>query len=382
MGFLRTKLVRLVLIAGLGACSETTQPPLPDAIAAVPYVTGLSSPVFLTSPAGDPRQFIVEQGGTIRVVRNGELVGTPYLDISSKISAGGERGLLGLAFHPDFAANGFFYVNYTDVTGDTRIERYHADPASDVADDNSASLVLAFDQPFSNHNGGMLLFGPDDMLWIGTGDGGSGGDPQGHGQRLNTLLGKMLRIDVNTPPYAIPPDNPFANSTTARPEIWGIGLRNPWRYSIDRETGLLYVADVGQNAWEEVHVVHTGTANVNYGWNVMEGLHCFGATTCNQSGLDLPVIEYSHDEGCSITGGYVYRGASIPGLRGHYLYSDYCAGFLRSFRLENGVAVDQKEWDIGDIENVLSFGQDAAGEVYMLSTNGTVYRLRETLLTD
>jgi hypothetical protein len=368
--------------SALCACGETVQPPLPDEISAVPYVTGLSSPVFLTSPPGDARQFIVEQTGAIRVVKDGELLATPYLNIASRITAGGERGLLGLAFHPNFATNGYFYVNFTDLAGDTRIERYHATPASDVADANSASLVLAFDQPFSNHNGGMLLFGPDGMLWIGTGDGGSGGDPQGHGQRLNTLLGKMLRIDVTTAPYTIPSNNPYAGSTSARPEIWGIGLRNPWRYAIDREAGLLYVADVGQNAWEEVHVVGTTTANVNYGWNVMEGLHCFNATTCNQTGLDLPVIEYSHDEGCSITGGFVYRGEMIPGLRGHYFYSDYCTGFLRSFRLENGVAMDQREWDIGDVGNVPSFGEDASGELYILSQDGTVYRLRQPVAID
>ena len=371
-----------MLAAGLAACSEPTPPALPASIVVMPYVAGLNAPVFLTSPPGDSRRFIVEQGGTIRVVANGVLLETPYLDVSTKISSGGERGLLGLAFHPEFAANGLFYVNYTDLNGDTRIERYHSEPGADVADANSASLVLAFDQPFSNHNGGMLLFGPDGMLWIGTGDGGSGGDPQGHGQRLNTLLGKMLRIDVNTPPYAIPPDNPFANSTTARPEIWGIGLRNPWRYTIDRETGLLYVADVGQNAWEEVHVVQRTTPNVNYGWNVMEGQNCFAASTCNQTGLDLPVIEYSHDEGCSITGGFVYRGDLIPGLRGHYLYSDFCSGFLRSFRLDNGVAVDRREWNVGDLGNVLSFGEDADRELYVLSNDGTIYRLRERFPPD
>jgi glucose/arabinose dehydrogenase len=378
MSFLRTKLVRFGIL-GLVGCGETVQPPLPDEIVATPYVTGLSAPVFLTSPPGDARQFIVQQTGAIRVVKDGVLLETPYLNIAAKITSGGERGLLGLAFHPDFAQNGFFYVNYTDLSGDTRIERYHATPTSDVADAGSASLVLGFDQPFSNHNGGMLLFGPDGMLWIGTGDGGSGGDPQGHGQRLNSLLGKMLRIDVNTAPYVIPPNNPFVGRTDARPEIWGIGLRNPWRYSIDAETGRLYVADVGQNQWEEVHVVSTTTANVNYGWNVMEGRHCFNASICDVTGLDLPVIEYSHDEGCSITGGYVYRGDAVPGLRGHYFYSDFCTGFLRSFRLENGVPVDEREWEVGDIGNVMSFGEDASRELYILSSNGTVYRLRESV---
>lgn len=362
-------------LVALTACGETVQPPLPDQIVAIPFVSGLSSPLFLTSPPGDARQFIVEQTGAIRVVKNGLLLETPYLNIAAKITSGGERGLLGLAFHPNFAQNGFFYVNYTDLSGDTRIERYQATPASDVADASSASLVLGYDQPFANHNGGMLLFGPDGMLWIGTGDGGSGGDPQGHGQRLNTLLGKMLRIDVNTAPYIIPPNNPFIGRTDARPEIWGIGLRNPWRYAIDAETGRLYVADVGQNQWEEIHVVSTTTPGVNYGWNVMEGRHCFNVTSCNQSGLDLPVLEYSHDEGCSITGGYVYRGDAIPGLRGHYLYSDFCSGFLRSFRFEGGETRDERQWEVGDLGNVLSFGEDASGELYILSDNGRVYRL-------
>jgi glucose/arabinose dehydrogenase len=235
---------------------------------------------------------------------------------------------------------------------------------------------LGYDQPFANHNGGMLQFGPDGMLWIGTGDGGGAGDPQGNGQRLTTLLGKMLRIDVNAAsPYAIPSNNPFVRSSVNRQEIWGVGLRNPWRYAFDRRTGLLYVADVGQSGWEEVHVVPADRPSVNYGWVIMEGSHCFGTTTCDPTGLDIPVLEYSHSDGCSITGGFVYRGAAIPGLRGRYFYSDYCRGFLRSFRYVNGVATEQRSWNVGDLGNVLSFGQDAAGELYVLSTDGTAYRI-------
>lgn len=372
-------MIRLALAfccAPLAACGVVEPVPLPENLAAVPYVSGLSSPVFLTAPAGDARRFIVEQAGTIRVVRDGGLLTAPYLDIRSRVLSGGERGLLGLAFHPQFAQNGFFYVNYTDLSGHTKIERYHAMPAADVADPASASHVLGFDQPASNHNGGMLLFGPDGMLWIGTGDGGGGGDPDGNGQRLTTLLGKMLRIDVNVASgYAIPADNPYATHPTNSREIWGVGLRNPWRYSIDRVEGLIYVADVGQNQWEEVHVASVQTPAVNYGWVIMEGMHCFNAATCNQTGLDIPVLEYHHQEGCSITGGFVYRGDELPGIRGHYFYSDYCRGFLRSFRLVNGAAAQQREWDVGALGNVTSFGEDAAGELYMLSTNGTVYKI-------
>jgi glucose/arabinose dehydrogenase len=361
----------------LAACTDFAPPVLlPDSIAATPVVTGLTRPIFLTSPAGDPRLFVAEQGGLIRVVVNGVLVATPYLDLRGKISGGGERGLLGFAFHPQFASNGFFYVNYTDLNGDTKIERYHASPASNVADANSASHVLGIPQPFPNHNGGMVLFGTDGMLWIGTGDGGDGGDPQGNGQSLTTLLGKMLRIDVNVATgYAIPPNNPFAGSSAARPEIWGIGLRNPWRYAIDPEAGLLYVADVGQGLWEEVHVVSAATPAVNFGWVIMEGRHCYSAGGCTPDGLDIPVLEYGHDEGCSITGGFVYRGSAVPGLRGHYFYSDYCTGFLRSFRFANGAATEAREWNVGSIGNVISFGLDSARELYILSANGTVYKI-------
>lgn len=373
---------RLLLILAALACSDSNDPniePLPD-ISLVPVVQGLVSPIFLTAPAGDGRLFIAEQRGTIRVFRNGQLLATPFLDIRPNLSSGGERGLLGLAFHPNFATNGFFYINYTDVNGNTRVERHHANPTADVADAGSGTLVLAFNQPYANHNGGHLLFGPDGMLWIGTGDGGSGGDPQNYAQSTNTLLGKMLRIDVNSgSPYGIPANNPFATSNTNRREIWGIGLRNPWRFAIDFQTNELYVADVGQGQYEEVHVVPTTQSLVNYGWKIMEGRHCYGATSCPQTGLDQPELEYSHADGCSITGGFVYRGSAIPALRGHYFYSDYCTGFLRSFRHSNGAAVDHVDWDIGNIGNVLSFGQDSNGELYVLavgSTGGVAYRIQ------
>jgi glucose/arabinose dehydrogenase len=214
------------------------------------------------------------------------------------------------------------------------------------------------------------------MFYVGLGEGGSGGDPQNNGQSTATLLGKLLRLDVDGgTPYAVPAGNPFIGQAGARGEIWALGLRNPWRFTFDRVAGLLYLADVGQNRWEEIHVVAASRAGVNYGWRILEGTGCYGTATCNSQGLERPVVEYSHDEGCSVTGGAPYRGNRIPAIVGHYFYSDYCAGFLRSFRYENGQAVDQRSWDVGGLGSVLSFGEDAVGEVYVLSANGRVYRL-------
>lgn len=341
-----------------------------------PVATGLSSPLYLSAPSGDARLFVVEQPGRIRIVKSGQLLATPFLDIRSKVSSGGERGLLSVAFHPGYASNGFFYVNYTDLSGNTRVERYQVGSNPDVADPASAKLILGVTQPYSNHNGGHVLFGPDGMFYIGMGDGGSGGDPQGNGQNRSTLLGKLLRIDVDRgDPYAVPPDNPFVNQTGARGEVWAYGMRNPWRLAFDRPTGLLYIADVGQSAWEEVDVAPASQAGLNYGWNITEGNHCYRPSSgCSMQGLTLPVLEYGHSDGCSITGGYVYRGKRIPEVAGHYFYSDYCSGWVRSFRYQNGSAADQRRWDLPGVGNVLSFGEDAESELYLLSDNGTVYR--------
>lgn len=362
-----------------GCMSEhvTLGPALGVSLRAVPVASGLSNPLYLTAPAGDARLFIVEQGGRVRIVRNGALVAQPFLDISSRITSGGERGLLSIAFHPQYATNGYVYASFTDLAGDTRIERYTVSPTNpDVVNPASVSLVLSVAQPFANHNGGLVVFGPDGMFYVGLGDGGSGGDPQNNGQSTSTLLGKILRLDVTSAtPYAIPPGNPFIGQSGARPEIWALGLRNPWRFSFDRVGGQLYVADVGQNRWEEIHVVPANRAGVNYGWRVLEGNECYNATTCNTQGLERPLLTYSHDEGCSITGGAVYRGSLVPGIVGHYFYSDYCTGFLRSFRYQGGQAVDQRSWNVGALGSVLSFGEDAAGELYILSANGRVYRL-------
>jgi glucose/arabinose dehydrogenase len=370
----------LALALLLAGCSDGGSGPPDPGTAEVrleEVARGLSNPLYLTAPAGDPRLFVVEQPGRIRVVENGALLPTPFLDITDRVSSGGERGLLGLAFHPAYASNGYFYVNYTDLAGDTRVERYRvsADPAR--ADPASARLVLHVAQPFSNHNGGMLAFGPDGRLYVGMGDGGSGGDPQGNGQNPATLLGALLRLDVDGgDPYAIPADNPYAGRPGGRGEVWATGLRNPWRFAFDREAGLLYLADVGESEVEEVNVVPAGAAGLNYGWSVMEGSRCFRpAEGCSRAGLVLPVLEYTHGEGCSVTGGYVYRGSRIPALRGHYFYADFCRGWVRSFRYDGSGAADRREWDFGGVGNVLSFGEDATGELYVLAASGRVFRM-------
>ncbi len=369
----------LVLISLASACNGSSGGGAvvsTPGLAATVVVSGLSSPLHLTAPASDPRLFVVEKPGRIRVVENGQLHATPFLDISNLVSTGSEQGLLSVAFHPQYAANGYFYVNYTDTSGNTRVVRYAVSADASVADAASAKLILTVAQPAGNHNGGHVLFGPDGMLYIAMGDGGGGGDPFSNGQDTGTLHGALLRIDVDQgDPYAIPADNPLVGQPGARAEIWAYGLRNPWRIAFDRATNLLYIADVGQNAWEEVNVASAATGGLNYGWNIMEGQHCFNGGACNSSGLVLPVHEYDHGVGCSITGGHVYRGSAMPAVRGHYFYSDFCTGFLRSFVYANGTATDAREWEVGSVGRVLSFGEDAAGELYVLSQNGNVYRL-------
>ena len=377
------RLLGTLLCVTQAACSnsdsttEPPPPPLPTALHVTPAVTGLSHPVYMTTPAGDTRLFFVEQPGFIRIAKNGTLVATPFLDIHTKVTYGGERGLLGLAFHPQYASNGYFYVYFTDTNGDIRVERYHVSSNVDVADAASSTLVITVPHPLqSNHNGGMIAFGPDGMLYLGTGDGGGAGDVPGNAQNKNVLLGKLLRLDVDHgTPYAIPSGNPFANQSGARGEIWAYGLRNPWRWAFDHAAGNLYIADVGQDLWEEVDVVAESKAGVNYGWNPKEGTHCYTTSTCNGGPFQEPVIEYSHSDGCSITGGFVYRGKAIPGAVGLYFYSDYCSGFLRSFRWTNGHLVDAKDWAIPGLGNVASFGQDADGELYILNASGTAFRL-------
>jgi glucose/arabinose dehydrogenase len=339
-------------------------------------VDGLTEPVALAHAGdGSGRLVVVEQPGRIRVIQNGTLLPEPFLDIEALVNdRSNEQGLLGLAFHPNYTENGFFFINYTDVNGDTAVVRYSVSSDPNRADAASARIILQVAQPFPNHNGGDLAFGPDGYLYIGLGDGGSGGDPQGNGQNLAALLGKMLRIDVNNgDPYAIPPDNPFAGRADARPEIWAYGLRNPWRYSFDRATGDLYIADVGQNAYEEVNYQPAASAGgENYGWNKYEGAHPYAGGS--PGGLVMPVAEYSHSQGCSVTGGYVYRGPSLPALNGVYLYADYCFGTV--WALYRASAGWENVTFLEASFTISSFGEDEAGELYLLDhRGGAVYQL-------
>jgi hypothetical protein len=339
--------------------------------------SGLDQPVYLTAPVSDPRLFIVEQPGRIRVVENGRLLDKPFLDIVDKVRSGGEQGLLSVAFHPQYRSNGFLFVNHTDKNGDTRIERYTVSTDRNVADPRSAKTILSIDQRYSNHQGGLNLFGPDGMLYIGMGDGGSQGDPHGNGQNRNVLLAKLLRLNVDRgEPYLIPAANPYAKGG-GRAEIWAIGLRNPWRFSFDRFSGLLYIADVGGDRFEEVNVVPMSIAGVNYGWNVMEGAQCSRSSGCDQTGMQKPALSYATHENstCAIIGGSVYRGQKIPEIKGQYFYSDYCNSWLRSFGFADGKVTDQHEWPIGKLGSITSFGEDAQGELYICTSSGRVYRI-------
>ena len=297
--------------------------------------TGLSDPVDVTSAwDGSGRLFVVEQPGRIRIVKDGQLADSPFLDIRDRIASGGERGLLGLAFHPDYPTDPRLFVDYTDLDGNTVVSEFRTDGADpNRADPASERILVRIDQPYPNHNGGGLAFGPDGMLYIAAGDGGSAGDPHGNGRNLDTFLAKVLRIDVDgdpaAAPYAIPSTNPFVGRSDARPEIWATGLRNPWRIRFDRATGDLWIGDVGQGAWEEIDVMRTGVGGLDFGWNTMEGDHCFEpAAGCDQAGLTLPVTEYGHDAGCAVIGGVVIRDPGQPRLDGGYLYGDTCSGNL------------------------------------------------------
>ena len=345
------------------------------ALSILPFSHSLNSPVFLTH-AGDQsgRLFIVEQPGTIRILERGSLLGVSFLDIKARVAFRGEQGLLGLAFHPEYQRNGRFFVNYTrKADGATVIAEYRRSDQVNRAEREERVLVL-IPQPYSNHNGGMIAFGPDGYLYIGMGDGGSGGDPQNRAQNKDELLGKLLRIDVNGRlPYGIPEDNPFVKGEE-RPEVFAKGLRNPWRFSFDRETGDLWLADVGQNKWEEVNVVRKGG---NYGWRVMEGFHCFNLQEpCSKERFIPPVLEYDHQGGrCSITGGYVYRGKAIPALVGAYLYGDYCSGEVFAVRTAQGERVGGEPWVLKTNVSISSFGEDDKGEIYMLDHKGSVHQL-------
>ena len=388
----------------------STTPQQPTAIALQPVITsGLEAPVYLIDPRdGSSRLFIVEEPGRIRIYsRNtSSLLSTPFLDITSRVLYGGEQGLLSVAFPPGYASKGYFYVYYTNKSGDNVVVRFHLTGNPNIADPNSAETILYLSHPANtNHNGGLLLFGPDGYLYIGTGDGGGSGDPAHNAQNPGALLGKILRIDVeplpsipvvsnffaylpamfsagnpnSNPKYRIPPTNPYANTPGYRPEIWALGMRNPWRYSFDASNGDLFIGDVGQGAREEIdYQPHSSPGGENYGWNKMEGFLCYGAATCSQAGLTLPVFDYPHQNGqCSITGGFVYHGGAIPSLEGTYIYADYCTGTIW------GLTKSGSSWNNPNNEellntphNVSSFGEDSSGELYLLDlSGGGVYKI-------
>ncbi len=342
---------------------------------------GLKGPLYVTHNRDDNGMlFVVEQDGLIKIVANGAARAEPFLDVSGLVSRdGSERGLLGMAFHPDYSQNGYFYINYTALDGKNTIARYQVSSDSFyTANPDSGLIVLAVEDPYPNHNAGQLAFGPDGYLYIGMGDGGSAGDTQGNGQNPKALLGKMLRLDVNgSEPYSIPPDNPFTANETLAPEVWAWGLRNPWRYSFDRATGDLYIADVGQNQWEEVNFQPADSSGgENYGWNYFEGTHPYDGQP-SPEGLVMPIAEYNHSDGCSVTGGYVYRGQLLPALAGAYVFGDFCSGAVwKTERDENGGWQTTRLMDSGRV--ISSFGEDAAGELYLVDYNGELLRFEPT----
>ncbi|MGZ8514174.1 MAG: PQQ-dependent sugar dehydrogenase [Candidatus Limnocylindrales bacterium] len=373
-------------------------PATPAAAAVVPsrihlgltrIASGLSKPLLLTNAGdGSGRLFVVEQTGKIRIIKGGRLLAAPFLDLSASVSGGNEQGLLGLAFHPGYRSNGKLYVSYTDRNGTSILREYRVSASNpDRVNRSSGRTLLSLRQPYANHNGGNIAFGPDGDLYVGFGDGGSAGDPGNRAQNLGTLFGKLLRIDVNrrtgTLPYGIPPTNPFVG----RPgldQIWAYGLRNPWRWSFDRATGDLWIGDVGQDAWEEVdramasHGRNAGRG-LNFGWKVMEASHCYAPSSgCARSGKTLPLTEYGHADGrCSITGGFVYRGSRYPDLVGAYLFADYCSGEI--WFVDRGAARGTRPTLALDTNALItSFGQNQAGELYLTDGNGSVYRVTDS----
>jgi len=359
-------------------CATHTPSPLTQ-VSQMPDITqyqwslvasGLDKPVGLIH-AGDNsgRLFITEQLGSILIFHNNELLPTPFLDIRDRVNdKSSEQGLLGLAFHPEYPINGYIFVNYTDSRSDTVISRFRVSADPNLADPTTEEIILTITQPYGNHNGGHLAFGPDGLLYIGTGDGGSAGDPEGNAQNLDSVLGKMLRLNVDNLPYTIPSDNPFSN------EIWAYGLRNPWRYAFDRSTGDFYIGDVGQNQWEEIHFWAAGTpGGANFGWDFFEGSHPYEGTAPNSLTLINPIAEYDHSLGCSVTGGTVYRGV-MPDWQGVYLYGDYCSGIVWGLlRNPQGGWMNAQLFETGT--KITSFGEDENGEVYLVDHGGHVYRL-------
>jgi glucose/arabinose dehydrogenase len=381
--------VLLVLVAAgcvrqNGAGGTPPRPGWPQ-ISLTRVAGGFHQPTHITHAGdGSGRLFVVQRDGRIRIISEGTMLSAPFLDISNRVGTfGSEQGLLGLAFPPDYAIKGYFYVNFTEAgSGSTVVARYRVTKDHDAADPSSGETLLTVRQPYSNHNGGQLAFGPDGYLYIGMGDGGSGGDPMNNGQRPDTLLGKLLRIDAETPgtrPYSIPPGNPFMDMPGYRDEIWAVGLRNPWRFSFDRTTGDLYIADVGQDSYEEIDFQPAAArGGENYGWRIMEGLHCFRPPGCDGTGLVLPVAEYDHSDGnCSVTGGMVYRGSEHPALQGIYLYGDFCSGRIW------GLRKDGPAWEAALLLEtpyyISTFGEDEDGGIYLADyKRGDIYLIGGT----
>jgi glucose/arabinose dehydrogenase len=376
-----TAVPALVLLA-LGALAPSALAASRASFGLAKVASGLRSPVYVTGAPGDKRLFVVEQEGTIRTISGGRVAASPWADLRSVVTAGGEQGLLSVAFHPRFASNGKLYVYFTDKRGNEEVWELRARPGAAHVRPGHRKL-LEIPDPESNHNGGQLQFGPDGMLYLGDGDGGGGGDrhgAHGNGQNPGVLLGKILRIDVDARtggrPYGIPKGNPFAGKPGWRPEIWALGLRNPWRFSFDRANGDLWIGDVGQNEWEEIDHLARGVGGVNFGWNRYEGRHDFATDTPLAGGaLRRPVAEYSHSDGCSVTGGYVYRGPRIPGLSGRYVYADYCSGKLWTLGTSGGAPRDVSDvTSAAGAKSITSFGQDRSGMLYLCTAEGNVYR--------
>jgi len=371
-----------VTVPGIATDAATDAAPEKVEVALVKVVEGLDEPTAIANAGdGSDRLFVVQKEGLVRVVKGSALLPAPFLDVRDLVTdAGNEQGLLGIAFHPQFAQNGRFFIAFSakDTNANSLAEFRVTTPGSDMADRDSGRTLLAIPDTRSNHNGGMVAFGPDDYLYFSTGDGGGAGDPDRAGQDIGVLAGKILRLDVDGgAPFAIPGTNPFVGRSGARGEIWAYGLRNPWRFSFDRETGDLWIADVGQNDFEEIDFQPAAsTGGENYGWSVMEGTYCFRpADGCDTSGKVLPVYEYSHADGsCSVTGGYRYRGDAAPDLRGLYVFADYCQRDLLA------LAPDGDGWRVLTIGRtpgrVTAFGEDESGEVYLVSgTDGGLYRV-------
>lgn len=384
-----TVLAAAVLIScgGGGGDAGTPNPPPPppppaNQFLALSEVIQVPDAVFASAPRGDARLFIVDRRGRVRILENGTLRTEPFVDISARTSTAGEGGMLSMAFDPQYASNGHVFIVYVSLDNVITVERLTVGANPNLLDPTSSLVILRIPHPdFTNHYGGQLAFGPDGYLYLSTGDGGGAGDPRGNGQNPQSLLGKLLRIDVRsatlTRPYDIPADNPWITMSSRRGEIWAYGLRNPWRFGFDGTR--LYIADVGQSRREEVNISEAGTGALNYGWNTMEGSACYNTATCSTTGLTLPAYEYEHGQdnvnGCSITGGEVYRGSKIAHLVGSYLFSDFCGGYLKSLRYTGSGAPAVTTWSVPKVGGVVSFGRDGAGELYVIASSGRIYRI-------